>query len=250
MSHELRTPLNGVIGVAEVLGRTRMNARQREMLNTVRSSALTLQGVLADLLDIARIESGRLDLACDRFAVGAVVRDAASLWRLEAEKKGLKLVVEVSPDAEADVESDQVRLRQIVVNLLSNAVKFTEEGEIVLTLARLARRSGPAAARGARLRHRLRAGIRRATVRPLRAGRRLGHPPLRRQRPGPGHLPRPGRAHGRADLGDRAAPARAPSSTSSCRCPRSSRWPRRRRTSRPKRSSAVPCACCAPRTIR
>ena len=136
MSHELRTPLNGVIGVAEVLARTKLSATQREMLHTVRSSAMTLQGVLADLLDLARIESGRLELASERFGIGDVVRDAASLWRLEAEKKGLKLSVEVTPEAEADVASDQVRVRQIVVNLLSNAVKFTESGEIVLTLSR------------------------------------------------------------------------------------------------------------------
>jgi signal transduction histidine kinase/AmiR/NasT family two-component response regulator len=136
MSHELRTPLNGVIGVAEVLAQTRMTARQREMLDTVRSSALTLQGVLADLLDLARIESGRLDIASERMAVGEVVRDAASLWRLEAAKKGLNLAVEVAPEAEADIEGDQVRLRQIVVNLLSNAVKFTDRGEVVLTLGR------------------------------------------------------------------------------------------------------------------
>jgi signal transduction histidine kinase/AmiR/NasT family two-component response regulator len=136
MSHELRTPLNGVIGVAEVLARTRLTAKQREMLRTVQSSALTLQGVLADLLDLARIESGRLEMARDRMAVGEVVRDAASLWRLEAEKKGLTLTVEVSPEAESDIEGDQVRLRQIVVNLLSNAVKFTEKGVIALSLKR------------------------------------------------------------------------------------------------------------------
>ena len=138
MSHELRTPLNGVIGVADVLARTKMSAKQREMLRTVQSSALTLQGVLADLLDLARIESGRMELARDRFELGAVIRDAASLWRLEAEKKGLKLTVEVEPAAEAEVESDQVRLRQVVVNLLSNAVKFTEKGAVTLSIRRRA----------------------------------------------------------------------------------------------------------------
>jgi signal transduction histidine kinase/ActR/RegA family two-component response regulator len=136
MSHELRTPLNGVIGVAQALATTRMTPRQREMLRMVESSALTLQGVLADVLDLARIESGRVKLASERFSLDGVVRDAASLWRLEAEKKGIRLDIDIETEAEGEVCGDQVRIRQIVVNLLSNAVKFTEKGAVSANLRR------------------------------------------------------------------------------------------------------------------
>jgi CheY-like chemotaxis protein len=100
------------------------------------SSARTLESVLSDLLDLARIESGRLDLQQVRFGLGEVVHEAAALWRMEAEKKGLKLDIVIAPDAEGAVEGDPVRLRQIVVNLLSNAVKFTEAGGVSLTVSR------------------------------------------------------------------------------------------------------------------
>jgi signal transduction histidine kinase/ActR/RegA family two-component response regulator len=138
MSHELRTPLNGVIGVAHALGSTRLSRVQRDMLTLMESSARTLESVLSDLLDLARIDSGRLELQQARFGLGEVVREAAALWRLEAEKKGLKLAIDIAPEAEGAVEGDPVRLRQIVVNLLSNAVKFTEAGGIGVAVSRRA----------------------------------------------------------------------------------------------------------------
>jgi len=138
MSHELRTPLNGVIGVAHAMGRTGLSAEQRDMLTLIESSAHALESVLSDLLDLARIDSGRMELQHARFDLGEVMREAAALWRLEAEKKGLRLDLDISPSAEAAVEGDPVRLRQIVVNLLSNAVKFTETGGVRIAVSRLA----------------------------------------------------------------------------------------------------------------
>jgi signal transduction histidine kinase/ActR/RegA family two-component response regulator len=136
MSHELRTPLNGVIGMTDALGSTRLTRAQREMLTLIESSARTLESVLSDLLDLARVESGRLGLQQVRFALGEVMREAAALWRLEAEKKGLEFGVDIAPEAEGPVEGDPVRLRQIVVHLLSNAVKFTESGRVSLRVSR------------------------------------------------------------------------------------------------------------------
>jgi hypothetical protein len=127
-----------VIGVAHALGATRLTREQRNMLTLMESSARTLESVLSDLLDLARIESGKLDLQQARFSLGEVVREAAALWRMEAEQKGLKLSIDIAADAEGAVEGDPVRLRQIVVNLLSNAVKFTEAGRVGLTVSRRA----------------------------------------------------------------------------------------------------------------
>jgi signal transduction histidine kinase/NO-binding membrane sensor protein with MHYT domain/ActR/RegA family two-component response regulator len=137
MSHEIRTPLNGIVGLTQVLNTTRLSARQREMLSVIDTSAQTLQAVLADILDLARIEAGRLELSTERFGLSGAVNDAAGLWRLQAEKKGLTFELEIAPDAGGEVEGDAVRLRQILVNLLSNAVKFTDAGTVSLKVARV-----------------------------------------------------------------------------------------------------------------
>jgi signal transduction histidine kinase/ActR/RegA family two-component response regulator len=135
MSHEIRTPLNGIVGITQVLATTRLSSRQREMLEVIDTSAQTLQAVLADILDLARIEAGRLEMARERFQLGEAVKDAAALWRLQAEKKGLSFEVVIDPAADGQVEGDAVRLRQVLVNLLSNAVKFTEAGGVSLTVS-------------------------------------------------------------------------------------------------------------------
>jgi signal transduction histidine kinase/CheY-like chemotaxis protein len=135
MSHEIRTPLNGVIGVAQALARTPLSPQQEEMLELIHSSGHTLQVLLSDILDLARVESGRLELSSDVFHLGRAVREAAQLYETSAQVKGLQFFVEVTPEADGWIAGDVVRIKQILTNLVSNAVKFTDTGFVSLTAA-------------------------------------------------------------------------------------------------------------------
>jgi len=136
MSHEIRTPLNGVLAVADLLGRTRLSARQRELVGIIGQSGTLLNGLLADLLDLARVEAGLAEARPERTAIGDLVASVRDLFAGAAEGKGLRLTLEIGPGAAVDVECDPLRLRQVLGNLASNAVKFTEAGEVVLSVAR------------------------------------------------------------------------------------------------------------------
>ncbi|WEK58534.1 MAG: response regulator [Candidatus Brevundimonas phytovorans] len=134
MSHEIRTPLNGVIGVAQALARTDLDAQQREMLDLIHSSSRTLQTLLSDILDLARVESGRLELGDEPYDLARAVEEAAQLYAAAARDKGLQFFVEVAPEARIWMHGDAVRLKQILTNLVSNAVKFTGAGFVSLTV--------------------------------------------------------------------------------------------------------------------
>jgi signal transduction histidine kinase/ActR/RegA family two-component response regulator len=135
MSHEIRTPLNGVIGVAQALAHTELSMQQTEMLDLIQSSGRTLQVLLSDILDLARVESGRLELSEEAFDLGRAVRESAQLYEASAREKDLQFFVEIAPGADCWIAGDQVRLKQILTNLVSNAVKFTSEGFVSLTAA-------------------------------------------------------------------------------------------------------------------
>ena len=132
MSHEIRTPLNGVMGVASALARTALTPAQAEMVGLIETSGQTLEAILADVLDLARIESGRLELKPEPFDLGACLRSAAALFQPGARDKGLAFTLAIDEAAAGAFVGDAVRLRQIVCNLLSNAIKFTSRGEIRL----------------------------------------------------------------------------------------------------------------------
>jgi CheY-like chemotaxis protein len=136
MSHEIRTPLNGVIAVADVLAGTELTHSQKEMVGLIRSSGETLSCILADVLDLARIESGKLTLEQHPFNLAEAVRQVAFLLELRAQEKGVELLVEIAPEAETLVMGDVVRVKQVATNLLSNAVKFTERGSVKISVAR------------------------------------------------------------------------------------------------------------------
>jgi PAS domain S-box-containing protein len=137
MSHEIRTPLNGVVGVADVLARTDLTDPQRDMVEIIRSSGVTLDRLLSDVLDLARIESGRLEIESEPFHLADAARAITGLLSMRAQEKGVALNLVVAPEAEGRVVGDAVRLKQILTNLLSNAVKFTEKGEVRLTVSYL-----------------------------------------------------------------------------------------------------------------
>jgi signal transduction histidine kinase/ActR/RegA family two-component response regulator len=142
MSHEIRTPLNGVIGVAQALAATDLSAEQRDMIKLIQSSGLTLQHLLSDILDLARIESGRLEIRPETFDLKAVIHEAGQLYQASATLKGLQFFIDVGDGLPEHVEGDPTRLKQILTNLVSNAVKFTETGFVSLTAQAAGERNG------------------------------------------------------------------------------------------------------------
>jgi signal transduction histidine kinase/ActR/RegA family two-component response regulator len=134
MSHEIRTPLNGVIGVAQALSNTDLSEDQRDMLKLIDASGRTLQILLSDILDLARVESGRLELHNEAMDLHQAVEEAAQLYAETAREKGLQYMVEIADDCPRWIEGDVVRLKQVLTNLVSNAVKFTTEGMVQLTV--------------------------------------------------------------------------------------------------------------------
>jgi signal transduction histidine kinase/ActR/RegA family two-component response regulator len=135
VTHELRTPMNGVLGMANALQTTGLDARQRDYVETILRSGDGLLTILDDLLDHAKIEAGRMDLDLAAFDLAAVARQAVQLWRETATTKGVALICDIAYDLPPRLMGDQTRIRQIVLNLLSNALKFTEAGAVILTLA-------------------------------------------------------------------------------------------------------------------
>lgn len=130
MSHEIRTPLNGVIGMAQLLQRTRLDSEQREYVDIVKSSGDALLTLLNDILDFSKIEAGRIELEQVSYRLPIVIGDAMALMSARAQEKGIALVFDADPDLPDDVIGDPGRLRQIITNLVGNAVKFTDRGHV------------------------------------------------------------------------------------------------------------------------
>ncbi|WEK59196.1 MAG: ATP-binding protein [Candidatus Brevundimonas phytovorans] len=137
MSHELRTPLNGVIGVVELLTDTPLSDHQKELAGIIQTSADQLRSLIGDILDLARIESGEIEIAQEVFDLSAEVERACQLCALKASEKGLDLVL-CHDDDIGLVVGDPLRLRQVIINLLNNAIKFTDSGSVSISVMRLA----------------------------------------------------------------------------------------------------------------
>ncbi|MFN3354063.1 MAG: ATP-binding protein [Brevundimonas sp.] len=134
VSHEIRTPLNGVIGIVDALSRTELTPHQAELVSLVATSGATLEALVSDLLDVAKIEAGRMELEPRPFVPDEVFAPILETFRLKAEGKGLTLHVE-SWGLRQTLLGDGPRIAQVLTNLLSNAVKFTGDGSVTARLA-------------------------------------------------------------------------------------------------------------------
>ncbi len=132
MSHEIRTPMNVVTGLATVLSREPLNDKQQRIVETLRTNADLLLKLINDLLDISRIEDGRIELETMAFQPGAILTDIRAMFGQDIARKGLSFQVSDGTRG-VTLSGDRTRLQQVVMNLVSNAVKFTDEGEIGLT---------------------------------------------------------------------------------------------------------------------
>ncbi|WP_372775371.1 PAS domain-containing protein [Mangrovibacterium sp.] len=133
MSHEIRTPMNGVIGMADILKRTKLDEVQREYLDIIMKSGQTLLAIINDILDFSKIESGRLDLESAPVNIRTIAEDVADIQAIQAGDKGIDFLTYVDPEIPEFVLGDYVRLKQVLTNLVSNAVKFTAKGEVCLS---------------------------------------------------------------------------------------------------------------------
>ena len=132
MSHEIRTPMNAVIGMATLLEKTPLEARQRGLLAQLRTSARLLLGLINDILDLSRIEAGKLGMQSVEFSLDAVLTDLSAVVGERARAKRLEVLYLLGADVPRTLHGDPVRLQQVLVNLVTNAIKFTERGEIVV----------------------------------------------------------------------------------------------------------------------
>jgi signal transduction histidine kinase/CheY-like chemotaxis protein len=134
MSHEIRTPMTAILGFAEELEHAGMLPEQRDALHTIQRNGEHLLVVINDILDLARVESGHLDIELGRIWPDKALQEVAALMEPRARERGLELRVEVAPESAVALRSDATRVRQILINLAANAVKFTETGYVRLAV--------------------------------------------------------------------------------------------------------------------
>ena len=144
MSHEIRTPLNSILGFAQLLDDSHLGPEQKQWLATLTASGQSLRELINDILDLSKIEAGRLELAPQPFLLSELLDGVGAIFRHRAEAKSLTFSIVNGPDLPERVTSDAPRIRQVLVNLIGNAIKFTDRGAVTVTVSAL-----PATAPGA-----------------------------------------------------------------------------------------------------
>ena len=134
MSHEIRTPMNGVLGMAQMLQRSDLLPAQRQQVETLIKSGELLMVILNDILDLSKIDAGRMEIAKGPCDVRGLLAEMETFWAPTAEERGLSLSIEVASDVPPHVALDARRIRQVLFNLVGNAIKFTKDGGVSLTL--------------------------------------------------------------------------------------------------------------------
>lgn len=137
VSHEIRTPLNGLIGFLGLMGKTHIDNVQQDYLKICETSSQTLLAIINDILDLSKIEAGKLSIECLAFDLGYLIEQCILFYTPSAQSKGLRLILEIDRDMPANLMGDPSRIRQILANLLGNAIKFTRSGAITVTVKHL-----------------------------------------------------------------------------------------------------------------
>ena len=137
MSHEIRTPMNGILGLTDVLLGERLTRAQREVLRRIKTSSTSLQRIIDDILDVSKIDAGKLSLEVVEFDLRQTAEDVLNLYTFSRAENGPELILETDPDLPAGVLGDPVRVKQVLSNLVSNAIKFTPKGHVRLMIHKL-----------------------------------------------------------------------------------------------------------------
>jgi len=134
MSHEIRTPMNGIMGITEILMRSELTDKQRQILKTLRDVGSSMLAVINDILDFSKVEAGKLSLQSEEFSLAEIIEGIREMFAAEASSSENEFVISVSPAIPAIVIGDAGRLRQVLINLIGNAIKFTNKGKVIVTV--------------------------------------------------------------------------------------------------------------------